>query len=152
MRFQRPGLVFCMLGGNDAQQLAPGAPTLVGLAETERNLELLHGLAQGPAQESTNEHQHQHERGPASWTWITPSPVDEARVAAYPHFQRAGIGWSNKDIDAIADHLLARPEPTVDARPAVSAPEYLQEDGVHLTIEGQCEIAAAVVRVMAGAS
>ncbi|MGI5163527.1 SGNH/GDSL hydrolase family protein [Spirillospora sp. CA-253888] len=154
LRFQRPDLVFCMLGGNDAQRLAPDAPTLVGLAETERNLGLLHGLAQGLLQEPTHKAAQEaaQQLGPVPWVWITPSPVDEARVAAYPHFQRAGIGWSNKDIDAIADHLLNRPEATVDARPAVSAPKHLQEDGVHLTIAGQSEIAAAVVHAMAGSS
>ncbi|MFI9596477.1 SGNH/GDSL hydrolase family protein [Nonomuraea sp. NPDC052265] len=136
--FQRPDLVLCMIGANDAQHLAPGAPTLVSAAETERNLAMLHDLAQ--------------ERGPARWVWLTPSPVDEPRAAAYPHFRRAGISWAAKDIDVTADHLLGRPELTVDTRLAVSDDHHFLDDGVHLSIEGQREITAAVVRALAGAA
>ncbi|MEU1725150.1 SGNH/GDSL hydrolase family protein [Nonomuraea sp. NPDC005692] len=136
--FQRPDLVLCMIGANDAQHLAPDAPTLVSAAETERNLAMLHDLAQ--------------QRGPARWVWLTPSPFDEPRAAAYPHFRRAGITWANKDVDATADHLLSRPEPTVDTRLAVREDHHFVDDGVHLSIEGQSEIAEAVVRALAGAA
>ncbi|MEU7898235.1 SGNH/GDSL hydrolase family protein [Nonomuraea sp. NPDC049152] len=138
LAFQRPDLVLCMLGANDAEHPAPGAPTLVGLPETQRNLALLHDLAR--------------QRGPVRWTWLTPSAVDEPRVAEYPHFRRAGIAWANKDIDAIAEYLLDRPEPTVDTRFDTSAEDRYLDDGVHLAIAGQCEVAAAVVHAMAGAA
>ncbi|WP_327092122.1 SGNH/GDSL hydrolase family protein [Nonomuraea sp. NBC_01738] len=131
LRFQRADLVLCMLGGNDAQRPAHGAPTLVGPAETVRNLAQLRELA-----------------GTPRWLWLTPSAVNEPRVAAYPHFQRPGISWSNRDIDAIADHLLGRPEPAVDTRHVT----HHMDDGVHLTIEGQMEIASAVVHALAGAA
>ncbi|MEU5869414.1 SGNH/GDSL hydrolase family protein [Nonomuraea sp. NPDC047529] len=134
--FQRPDLVLCMIGANDAQHLAPGAPTLVSAAETERNLAMLHDLAQ--------------ERGPVRWVWLTPSPVDEPRAAAYTHFRRAGISWAAKDLDVTSDHLLGRPELTVDTRLAVSEDHHFLDDGVHLSIEGQREITAAVVRALAG--
>ncbi|MEV3985997.1 SGNH/GDSL hydrolase family protein [Nonomuraea sp. NPDC049758] len=136
--FQRPDLVLCMIGANDAQHLAPDAPTLVSAAETERNLAMLHDLAQ--------------QRGPVRWVWLTPSPFDEPRAAAYPHFRRAGITWAGKDVDATADHLLGRPEPTVDTRLAVREDHHFLDDGVHLSIEGQREIAEAVVRALAGAA
>ncbi|MFI7469275.1 SGNH/GDSL hydrolase family protein [Nonomuraea sp. NPDC049646] len=136
--FQRPDLVLCMIGANDTQHLAPGAPTLVSAAETERNLAMLHDLAR--------------QRGPVRWVWLTPSPFDEPRAAAYPHFRRAGITWAGKDVDAIADHLLSRPEPVVDTRLAVREDHHFLDDGVHLSIEGQREIAEAVVRALAGAA
>ncbi|MFF4196825.1 SGNH/GDSL hydrolase family protein [Nonomuraea sp. NPDC001831] len=136
--FQRPDLVLCMIGANDAQHLAPDAPTLVSAAETERNLAMLHDLAQ--------------QRGPVRWVWLTPSPFDEPRAAAYPHFRRAGITWAGKDVDATADHLLGRPEPVVDTRLAVREEHHFLDDGVHLSIEGQREIAEAVVRALAGAA
>ncbi|MEU8325774.1 SGNH/GDSL hydrolase family protein [Nonomuraea sp. NPDC048881] len=136
--FQRPDLVLCMIGANDAQHLAPDAPTLVSAAETERNLAMLHDLAQ--------------QRGAVRWVWLTPSPFDEPRAAAYPHFRRAGITWAGKDVDATADHLLGRPEPTVDTRLAVREDHHFLDDGVHLSIEGQREIAEAVVRALAGAA
>ncbi|MGW2218917.1 SGNH/GDSL hydrolase family protein [Nonomuraea sp. NPDC001684] len=136
--FQRPDLVLCMIGANDAQHLAPDAPTLVSAAETERNLAMLHDLAQ--------------QRGAVRWVWLTPSPFDEPRAAAYPHFRRAGITWAGKDVDATADHLLGRPEPTVDTRLAVREDHHFLDDGVHLSIDGQREIAEAVVRALAGAA
>ncbi|MFD1936820.1 MULTISPECIES: SGNH/GDSL hydrolase family protein [Nonomuraea] len=138
LAFQRPDMVLCMLGGNDAQHPAPGAPTQVGLPETQRNLALLHDLAR--------------QRGPVRWTWLTPSAVDESRVAEYPHFRRAGISWANKDIDEIAEYLLDRPEPTVDTRFDASAEGLYLDDGVHLDIAGQCEVVTAVVHAMAGAA
>ncbi|MFI6921205.1 SGNH/GDSL hydrolase family protein [Nonomuraea spiralis] len=136
--FQRPDLVLCMIGGNDSQHLAPDAPTLVSAPETERNLAMLHDLAQ--------------RRGPARWVWLTPSPIDEARAGDYQHFRRAGITWAGKDVDTIADHLLNRPELTVDTRTAITADHHFLDDGVHLSIEGHREITAAVVHALAGAA
>src|SRR5258708_1260711 len=82
--FHRPHWVLCMLGGNDAQRLgSTDGPTLVSLAETQRNLRALHDLAT--------------HRTAARWVWLTPTTVDEQRVAAYQPFQRAGITWTNRD-------------------------------------------------------
>ncbi|TCO59742.1 SGNH/GDSL hydrolase family protein [Actinocrispum wychmicini] len=125
--FLRPDWVLCMLGSNDAQLLSPAGPTLVSRDETERNLRTLRDLA-----------------GPVAWTWLTPSAVDEERVRAYPHFQRAGIGWTNKDIDATAEFLRALPDPTVDTRFG-GHPEFLLEDGVHLTLDGHKAVVRAFV-------
>lgn len=138
LAFQRPDLVLCMIGGNDARRPAAGAPTLVGLPETVRNLALLHDLTR--------------RQTGAGWTWLTPSAVDEPRVAAYPHFARAGLSWANKDIDVIADHLLERSEPAVDTRTAAHAGHHYLDDGVHLSVEGQREVAAAVIGALAGAA
>ncbi|MFI9818679.1 SGNH/GDSL hydrolase family protein [Saccharothrix variisporea] len=130
LAFARADHVLCMLGGNDVQRI--GGPRLVSREETERNLDTLRAAS-----------------GVEAWTWLTPSRVDEERVRAYPHFQRAGLSWHNEDLDAIADHLASRPEPTVDTRPATSAPDAHLEDGVHLTVEGQQAVAAAVIRALA---
>ncbi len=131
--FHRPDHVLCMLGANDAQRLRPDGPTLVDRGETERNLVILRELA-----------------GDVRWTWLTPSTVDEERVRGYVHFQRQGISWVGKDIDAVAEFLHLRPEPTIDTRPATSGPGRHLEDGVHLTLDGQREVAAAVVAGLAG--
>ncbi|MBW4718066.1 SGNH/GDSL hydrolase family protein [Saccharothrix obliqua] len=125
--YQRPDLVLCMFGANDVQRLGRDGPRLVSQGETERNLAALRAFA-----------------GPVPWTWLTPAAVDEARVAAYPHFQRAGLWWANADVDAVADHLLDRPEPVVDTRR--TGPGVHLDDGVHLTVDGQRDIAAAVFR------
>ncbi|MEV7908075.1 SGNH/GDSL hydrolase family protein, partial [Streptomyces anulatus] len=105
--FQRPDWVLCMLGGNDARSLGGASgPTLVGLSETERNLRALRDLVTRLTS--------------ARWAWLAPSPVDEARVAAYQPFQRIWSSWSNRDLDAIRRFLAEQPEPVVDSGSAVA--------------------------------
>ncbi|NUW33735.1 SGNH/GDSL hydrolase family protein [Nonomuraea sp. SMC257] len=139
LSYHRPDWVLCMLGGNDVQRLGPGdGTTLVSPSETRRNLVALRDLAT--------------RRVAARWVWLTPSAVDEDRVAAYPHFQRAHLSWANGDIDHIAEHLNAQPEPTVDTRAASAAraddSPHL-DDGLHLTLAGQRAVAGAFLRTLA---
>ncbi|MBG6139260.1 SGNH/GDSL hydrolase family protein [Longispora fulva] len=130
-----PDWILCMLGGNDAQRLgSPTGPTLVSLTETDRNLTALRDLAG-------------HRTG-ARWVWLTPTLADEARVAAYPHFQRAGLTWANEDLTAIGDLLRQRPEPTVDTR-TVTDPDRHLDDGLHLSLAGQRAVAATLVETLA---
>jgi lysophospholipase L1-like esterase len=135
LSFHRPDWVLCMLGGNDAQTLGPAdGLTLVSLAETERNLRTLRDLAV--------------RRTAARWVWLTPTTVDETRVAAYQPFQRAGITWANRDIDAIGQILNAQPDPTLDTRPVIArqtVAQYHLDDGLHLSLAGQQALAAALV-------
>ncbi|MCH0541448.1 SGNH/GDSL hydrolase family protein [Streptomyces sp. MUM 203J] len=131
---QRPDWVLCMLGGNDAQRLGPdGGTRLVSQDETARNLRTLFDLS------ATD--------GAPRWLWLTPTGVDEARVRAYPYFRKARITWTNRDIDRIAAFLADRPEPTVDTREPAAGRHM--DDGVHLTLDGQRSVAAAVVRALA---
>ncbi|MFF0431104.1 SGNH/GDSL hydrolase family protein [Streptomyces sp. NPDC004327] len=125
----RPDRVLCLLGTNDVQRPGGGQTTLVSAAETCRNLLALRELTS------------------ARWLWLTPTPVDEARIAAFEPFRRAGLSWADKDVDAIANFLLSCPDPVVDTRPAATGRHL--DDGVHLTLDGQREIAAAVVRALA---
>ncbi|WP_412540810.1 SGNH/GDSL hydrolase family protein [Longispora sp. K20-0274] len=147
-----PDWILCMLGGNDAQRLGPASganiqhpgpaagtgqrsgppagPTLVSLTETDRNLAALRDLAA-------------HRTG-ARWVWLTPTLADEPRVAAYPHFRRAGLTWSNEDLTAIGDLLRQRPEPTVDTQ-AITDPDRHLDDGLHLSLTGQSAVAATLV-------
>ncbi|MEV4188700.1 SGNH/GDSL hydrolase family protein [Streptosporangium canum] len=138
LSLHRPDWVLCMLGGNDAQRLAADGPTLVSLDETERNLHTLRDLLV--------------RRTAARWAWITPAPLDEERVAAYPHFQRAAISWANRDIDAIGKILNAQPDLTVDSRPVISrqgGERFHLDDGLHLSLAGQQALAAALVEALA---
>ncbi|GLV86056.1 hypothetical protein Slala03_57450 [Streptomyces lavendulae subsp. lavendulae] len=125
--FQRPDWVLCMLGANDVQRL-DGVP-LVAAAETRRALLALRDLTV--------------RRTGARWIWLTPTAVDPGRVAEYVHFRRAGLSWAGEDLDAVAELLLAEPEATVDTRAAAHG--HLEEDGVHLTPDGQRRVAAAVL-------
>jgi lysophospholipase L1-like esterase len=140
--FHRPDWVLCMLGGNDAKRLgSTDGPTMVSLAETARNLRALHDLAT--------------QRTAARWVWLTPTTVDETRVAAYQPFERAEITWTNHDINAIGQILTTYPEPTVDTRTvlaAQTAERFHLDDGLHLSLAGQQAVAAALVNTLADQS
>lgn len=132
LAFHRPDWVLCMLGGNDAQRLGgPDGPTLVSATETERNLRTLRDLAG------------RHDS--ARWIWLTPTAVDETRAADFVHFQRAGISWTNADIDAVARFPHTQPEPTVETRSVTAHPDLHLDDGVHLTLDGQRAVTVALV-------
>ncbi|MEV7008720.1 GDSL-type esterase/lipase family protein [Streptosporangium sp. NPDC051022] len=140
--FQRPDWVLCMLGANDVRRLGVAdGPTLVTLAETERNLGALRDLVTA--------------RTSARWVWITPNRVDEEGIAAFQPFQRAGFSWSNRDLDAVGRFVAAQPEPVVDGRllDAGRGDEpLLLDDGLHLSLAGQRALAAALVGTLAGRS
>ncbi|MFI5527378.1 SGNH/GDSL hydrolase family protein [Kitasatospora sp. NPDC051853] len=128
-----PDAVLCMLGANDLRRGGPDGTRLVSEAETGRNLrELRNSLPRVP------------------WWWITPSAVDEERIAAHPPFRRAGITWRSEDVASLAGHLASRPEPAIDVRPATEGRQ--EEDGLHLTPAGQRAVAVAVVEALAGAA
>ncbi|MFC9998803.1 SGNH/GDSL hydrolase family protein [Nocardia sp. NPDC127526] len=135
--FHRPDWVLCQIGANDAQRLGADGPRVVSAAETTRNLGLLHdeGVRLSGAR----------------WVWITPTDMDEALIAAFPPFQRAGISWRAKDHEETARALWDRAEPVVDAlaptRPGAGRRLY-ETDGVHLTPAGQVAVARAVVAAL----
>ncbi|MGW5688252.1 SGNH/GDSL hydrolase family protein [Nonomuraea sp. NPDC003754] len=124
---QRPDWVLCMLGGNDAMRVGGTKDTQVSLLETERNLRLLRQAA--PA---------------ATWLWLAPTSVDEARVTAYQPFQRARLSWANEDLRAIGEVLAAMPEQVV----SLAEPDH-EDDGLHLSPAGQRALAAAFVASLA---
>jgi acyl-CoA thioesterase-1 len=71
--------------------------------------------------------------------------VDEARIAAYPPFQRAGLRWANHDLAAIGAILAAMPEPAI----ALTTPSH-EDDGLHLSPTGQRALVTALVETLAG--
>ncbi|RSS53874.1 SGNH/GDSL hydrolase family protein [Streptomyces sp. WAC01280] len=141
LSFLRPDWVLCMLGANDTQRLGRGAGApgtrLVSEAETARNLLALREL--GGTDDLGDR-----------WIWLTPSSVDQERADAYPHFRRAGIGWTREDIDGVADFLLGLPDLTVDTRQATAGLHL--DDGIHLTLDGQRAVAVALVEALAKAA
>lgn len=135
----RPDWILCLLGGNDTTRTGPEpAPTLVSVAETERNLLTLRRLAGQTA---------------ARWVWVTPPPVDEVRVAAHEPFKWGQSTWRNQDLAAIAEVMRGQPDPVADAHAAFdlhAEPELQGPDGLHPDLPGQIRIARTVVECLVG--
>ncbi|MEJ3656834.1 SGNH/GDSL hydrolase family protein [Actinomycetes bacterium KLBMP 9759] len=133
LKATRPDHVICALGGNDVTRVGSGAQkTLVGVRESVANLEAMREIAGSDV----------------GWTWLTPTPVDEERVDAFPPFRFGQSSWRNADIGALVDAMRELPEPVVDLTAAFGVPPepaLMAPDGVHLSIAGQARIAASVV-------
>jgi lysophospholipase L1-like esterase len=134
-----PDWILCGLGGNDVTRVGP-EPTRpqVSLTESVANLRELRRIAA--------------ERTDAFWLWLTPTPVREELVAAFPGFHYGESTWRNADIVALADAVAAFPEPVADLRRRFGVPpdpDLLGPDGVHLSLAGQSAVAATVVEHLA---
>jgi len=134
LRAAKPDWIVCALGGNDVTRVGPEPnKPQVSLAESVANLSELRRIAA---------------RTGAAWIWITPAPVDEARVARFPAFEMGESTWRNADVEALADAIRNFDEPVVDLATVFGIPadESLQgPDGVHPSIAGQAAITRALV-------
>lgn len=139
LAYRRPDWVLCLLGGNDATRVGPEPNgTLVSIGETERNLRAIRAIGAAVTGGASG----------ASWVWLTPVPVDEARVAAFTPFQRGLSSFRNDDVVAVAELLTTFDDPVVDLRPVFGVPadpELQGVDGVHPSLAGQTAIARAFV-------
>lgn len=134
IRMRSANWLFCMLGNNDSQRLSTADDTLlVSRAETVRNLAELRARALPSAS--------------SHWVWLTPTPVDEAQLAAFPFFRASGITWSNADISELSAAIPAGDDPIIDSAPAVAAAgaQAFIEDGVHPSITAHEALAARVM-------
>jgi acyl-CoA thioesterase-1 len=137
IRRHEPDWVFCMLGTNDAQRLdAPDGPLLVSPEETKRNLAELRARA-APDKN-------------LAWVWLTPTPIDEERIARFPFFAGSGIGWRNDDLDRLARALPTRDDLVIHSGTAIVAdPDALADDGLHPSPRAQEALAARVLEALA---
>ncbi|MHA6801558.1 SGNH/GDSL hydrolase family protein [Bounagaea algeriensis] len=130
-----PDWVLCALGTNDVTRVGPApAKPQVTLDESLANLAELRRIAEIGAH--------------PSWVWMTPPPVCEDRIAAFPGFQHGQSTWANADIAAFAEALHGSAEPVVDLVSAFGTPADPQlqgPDGVHPTLDGQAAITRALI-------
>jgi lysophospholipase L1-like esterase len=139
LRATEPDWIVCALGGNDVTRVGPepNKPN-VSLGESVANLSELRRIAS---------------RTGAAWIWITPAPVDEARIARFPAFEMGESTWRNADVQALAEAIRGFDEPVVDLAAVFGIPadESLQgPDGVHPSIAGQAAVTRALVTCLTG--
>lgn len=132
-----PDWVICLAGTNDARLhgLKPIKP-LVSVAETAANLAALRNFAATQAPR-------------ARWIWMTPPTVIEEAISRHWFLgEQNQLGWRNADLVAIADVMKRQPDPVVDLQRVFGLPpqrEYLLDDGLHPSLEGQKAIVRALV-------
>jgi acyl-CoA thioesterase-1 len=131
---RRPSLFIVMVGTNDACRNAPlpGEP-LTSDAETRRNLGRIAEIVSGRS---------------ARLMWVTPPPILEEIVAAFPMFRAVGISFTNDDLARKAQIVRERPEPVVDLWPSfagVSSKHLFLGDGLHLSAAGQALVARQIL-------
>jgi acyl-CoA thioesterase-1 len=118
-----------LLGTNDARRHGDHG-ILVSDAETHRSL--------GAIARTLH-------RRCAHVTWITPPPVDEARIRRDAALASAGVSWRYADVAAKAAIIRCHGLDTIDLWP-VFGDACLAADGLHVGAAGQRLIAARVVR------
>lgn len=129
---QKPDWVLFFIGLNDARTQGPNpGKTLVHHEETARNLaELDRRVAR-----ETN----------ARTLWISPPAVIGARVERHWALSRFGVRFHDEDLARLAAAIRALEAPPVDLSASLDA-SLVTEDGLHLTVEGQKQIAIEIVR------
>jgi acyl-CoA thioesterase-1 len=138
MERDRIAWLFCMLGTNDSQRFdSPTGPRLVTTEETLRNLGELR--ARTLASDASR------------WVWVTPTPIDETLVAAFPYFRQARIFWTNADIAELSDWLRATDDIVIETASALASagPQPFVDDGLHPSLATQEALAARVIASLA---
>lgn len=132
---QKPDWIICMIGGNDVLRLGPEpAKTQVSAEESARNISEIRRIA------AVN--------SAARWIWMTPPPVNDERVAAFPPFKQGQLNWRNEDIRVVGNIIRDQPDPVIDIQKKFGMPassEWMQMDGLHPSISGHKEIVTCLV-------
>ncbi|MBX6371066.1 MAG: hypothetical protein IRZ02_02265 [Acidothermus sp.] len=145
---EKPTWVLVMAGTNDVRCHAGRAEyRMVSLRETERNL---HSLRRFVVDELG-----------ARLTFLTPPPIDQARVDSFAH--DAKVSWRASDVADIAALIRRIAPDSLDVHTAFSSgyspraddgearlAELLDADGVHLTPAGQIAVAKLVLGYLSG--
>jgi lysophospholipase L1-like esterase len=126
-------IAIVMLGTNDARRHGRhAAPMLVSHPETARNLAAIAAALRGRSERVL---------------WITPPPVDEARILADPGLTEADLVWRADDVAQKAELVRAAAPDAIDLWPRAE-PHHLAADGLHLSPAGQRSVAEQVLRAL----
>lgn len=136
----QPDWMIFLIGTNDARSQGPHAgKTLVAAAETRRNIaELRRRVSR---ESSTTD------------IWVTPPAVDEAMVARHAGLAGFGVRFRNRDVERVATIIRESGASVIDAFDAFGMPPagaLLEDDGLHLTVQGQKRMALEVLRGWSG--
>lgn len=137
---RKPDWILCMIGGNDVLRFGPEPSiTQVSVEETARNLTEIRRLSTVGSD--------------ARWVWITPTTIDEKKVASFPHFKQAQISCRNDDIVLVGDIIRSQSDPVVDTQAGFRLPgssEWMGPDGMHPTIAGHQAILTWLIEELTG--
>ncbi len=133
----RPTHVLVLLGTNDARRHGRGSDhRMVTPTETRRNVTVLRDLIENDLG--------------ARAVFLTPPPADQGRIDA--EFGGDAIRWDAGELDVVAAVVREVCPDVVDVHRELAgrAPaEFLDDDGVHLSPDGQRLVAALVARALA---
>ncbi|KAF2340403.1 SGNH/GDSL hydrolase family protein [Flavobacterium tistrianum] len=128
-----PDWVICHLGTNDSMRYV-NQKTAVSLTETIANLNAIKEIIRRDAK--------------ANIVWLAPVQVDEKKAADFQPFKTQQLSLKNSDLNEIGRYLKTLPEPAIDAAEEFGNPvnpEFVQFDGIHLTIDGQKAVARSLI-------
>jgi lysophospholipase L1-like esterase len=135
---ENPAWIICMIGTNDTTRHGKDPlDMLISAQETEKNLKLLRHYA---AMQTT-----------AKWVWITPYGVISEKMSSHWFVSTLPLVIRNEDIDAAAEAVRRQPDPVVDLQKALGLPvnpDYMLDDGLHPSLEGQKAIVRALVETL----
>jgi len=130
-----PDWVILNLGANDCIRFGSETnKTTVSLSETINNLNTIRDIIADNTKPNV--------------VWMAPVPVDEEKAARFPPFQHNKLFLKNADIMAVADNLNYSTDDVIDLRNEFGIPakgEFVQFDGIHLSVEGQKAITVALI-------
>jgi len=135
---EKPDWIICMIGTNDATRHGEKPMgVVVSPEETEKNLALMRNFA---ATQTS-----------AQWVWITPYAVLPEKIASHWFLGTLQIAITNDDLGPVVEAVRRQKDPIVDLQKVLGSapnPEYLLDDGLHLSLAGQTAIARALVGLL----
>jgi acyl-CoA thioesterase I len=130
---QKPNWIFCHLGTNDCMRYG-NIKTTVTLTETIENLNAIKEII--------------NKNTKAKIIWFSPIQIDEKKVENFPPFKAQQLSLKNLDLIEISKKLKAQSDTVIDLTEKFENPlklEFMQYDGIHLTIEGQKAIVKSLI-------